>query len=216
MIRVLVADDNAIIRSGLRNVLELSDDIVVVAEAATGEQALAAASAKPCDVVLLDVRMPVLDGLAVVAPLGERAQVLMLTYAEEPEIVTQAIRRGASGYLVHGRFSPDELAASVREVANGHSVIAPAVAPAVFTALRDGATTAGEQRTAYEDKQDRSQLTEREREVIELLARGLANRAIAAELYLSEKTVKNHINRAYAKLGVTSRTEAMAWWLGVR
>lgn len=204
-IRVLIADDNAVIRQGLASLLEAADDVEVVAQAGDGRQAVAMARQARPDVVLLDVRMPATDGVTAAAAITPEAAVLMLTYAEEPDIVAGAIRAGAGGYLVHGRFSPDELAQAVRDVAAGESVLSPAVAGAVFAAVRSG--------EAAPDFEVHA-LTEQETEVMALLATGRSNRQIAAELFISEKTVKNHLSRAYAKLGVSSRAEAMAQWLG--
>jgi DNA-binding NarL/FixJ family response regulator len=207
VIRVLIADDNAVIRHGLRSLLEASDDIRVVGEASNGKQALAVAREVRPDVVLLDVRMPVTDGVTAAAILSEQHPVMMLTYADDREVVTSAIRAGARGYLVHGRFSAEELEDAVRRVAAGEAVLSPAVTALVFDALRSEPEVAIAPEAA-------TGLTEREQDVMTLIARGRANREIADELYLSEKTVKNHINNIYAKLGVSTRSEAMAKWLG--
>jgi DNA-binding NarL/FixJ family response regulator len=208
LIRVLIADDNHVIRHGLSSLLRASDDIVVVAEAATGQQAIEAAREFKPDVVLLDVHMPVTDGVTAAATLSQMAKVMMLTYADDEETVTAAIKAGASGYVVHGRFGPDELEQAVRDLAAGLTVLSPAVAPVVFDALRReaGPVAAGLRHDG---------LTEQETRVMNLLAQGRSNREIATELYLSEKTVKNHINRIYAKLAVRTRPEAIAAWLGV-
>ncbi len=210
MIRVLIADDNPVIRGGLSGLLALQDDILVCGEAGTGKDAIRVAKSKLPHVVLLDVRMPVMDGLEAAGPLSEIARVLMLTYAEDADIVTSAIKAGAAGYLVHGRFEPDELARAIRDVHEGRSFVSPAVAPALFDLVRNGDHTPPGPASAG----SAGGLTERETEVMNLIAKGLSNSRISAELYISEKTVKNHINRAYAKLGVTNRAEAIAAWLG--
>ncbi len=207
MIRVLIADDNPVIRRGVAALLAAAGDIEVVGEAGNGKEAVTLARELKPDVVLLDVRMPVMDGVAAAEQLAERAKVMMLTYGEEEDLVAGAVRAGASGYLVHGRFEPDELERAVRDLARGEKVLSPAVVPAVFEALRKAGDVAG---VAAD-----SALTEREQEVMNLLAKGLSNKAIADRLYVSEKTVKNHINRIYAKLGVTTRAEAITEWLGV-
>jgi DNA-binding NarL/FixJ family response regulator len=208
MIRVLLADDNPVILQGLRGLLEMSDDILVVGSAADGRQAVTLAGQVAPDVVLLDAQMPLLDGVRAAKTLCQHAKVLMLTYSEAEEIVVGSIRAGASGYLVHGRFDPHELAEAVREVAAGRTVLSPAIAPTVFEALRNQPES-----TAADPD---GSLTRREREVMNLIVKGHSNRAIAEHLYVSEKTVKNHVNNIYGKLGVGSRSEAIALWLGVR
>lgn len=209
MIRVLVADDNPVIRSGLAGLLDISDRIRVVAQASTGKEAVALARQHRPHVVLLDVRMPVMDGLEAAAELVDIARVLMLTYAEDAQIVGRAVRAGAAGYLVHGRFTPDELVQAVQDVHEGRTALSPAVAPALFEALRDGTGPGGASMPHAQ-----SRLTEREVEVLDLIAQGLSNTEVAQRLYVSAKTVKNHINRAYGKLGVTTRAQAIAAWLG--
>lgn len=208
-IRVLIADDNAIIRQGVRSLLEsTAPDIEVVAEAVTGREAINRARELRPTVALLDIRMPVLDGVAAAEVISGLARVLMLTYSDDEPMVVGAIRAGAAGYLVHGRFQAPELEAAIRAVAAGQTAISPAVAPVVLRALRHQATSAA---ASPSD----GQLTEREHEVMALIARGHSNRSIAAELVISEKTVKNHIRHIYEKLGVASRTQAIAQWLGV-
>lgn len=212
MIPVLVADDNAVIRSGLKSLLEAGGCARVVGEAGNGQEALRLARELEPEVVLLDVRMPVMGGLEAAGPLSQHAKVLMLTYAEDDAIVTEAVRAGASGYLVHGQFGPEELADAVARVARGDSVVSPSVAPALFDAVRTGGAPA----PALAEGNPRAQLTEREAEIMDLIARGRGNADIAAELFLGQKTVKNHINRIFAKLEATNRAEAIAAWLGTR
>jgi len=210
MIRVLVVDDNAVVRRGVAALLGAADDIEVVGEAADGKEGVRLARELAPDVVLCDVRMPVMDGVAAAEAMARRTRVMMLTYSEEEDQVAAAINAGASGYLVHGRFEPDELERAVRDLAAGRSVLSPAVVPIVFDALR---RSAGESPTRAGN--DPTELTGREREVMNLLCTGRSNREVAEALFVSEKTVKNHLNRIYAKLGVTSRAEAIARWLGV-
>jgi len=212
MIRVLVADDNPVVRHGVAALLHATAaDIEVVGEAGDGRQAVRLAGEQRPDVVLLDVRMPVMGGVEAARTLAESCKVLMLTYSDEEENVVAAIRAGAHGYLVHGRFDTQELVAAVRALVSGEPVLSPAVAPAVFAALRAGSPaaprgTAGGGLDA---------LTPREREIMGRVAAGRSNRAIATELVLSEKTVKNHIRHIYEKLGAANRAEATALWLGV-
>jgi DNA-binding NarL/FixJ family response regulator len=211
MIRILLVDDNAIVRRGIASLLAEADGIEVVGEAADGREAIAKAEELRPDVVCLDVRMPVMDGVAAAGPLSQRSKVLMLSYSEDEHLVTGAIRNGAAGYLVHGRFEPDELEIRIKAVARGEMVLSPAVTPAVFDVLRRSPGVSND-----EDELGLGSLTAREREVLNLLARGLSNREIAEELVITNKTVKNHLSRIYEKIGVHSRAEAIALWLGVR
>lgn len=207
MIRVLVVDDNEVLRRGVVSLLELAEGIEVVGEAGNGKDAVALASDLDPDVVLLDVRMPIMDGIAASAALSKAAKVMMLTYAEDEERVAAAIKAGASGYLVHGRFTPDELERAVKDLHAGRNVLSPSVVSIVFDVVKDSDATP--------TSNGPGALTEREAEIMNLLAQGLSNGVIATQLFISEKTVKNHINRIYAKLGVRSRAEAIAAHLGV-
>jgi DNA-binding NarL/FixJ family response regulator len=202
MIRVLIADDNAVIRQGVRALLTSSaDDIEVVGEASTGREAIEQAEVLAPDVVLLDIRMPVMDGVKAAERLSGQCKVMMLTYSDDEPMVAGAIRAGAHGYLVHGRFEPDELTRAVRDLADGKRIVSPSVGES---------REPGPRRETGPDS-----LTEREREVMGFIGRGRSNRDIAQELVISEKTVKNHIRAIYEKLGVASRAEAMAVWLGI-
>ena len=207
MIRVMIVDDNAVIRRGVAALLEDADDLRLVGEAGDGREAIRIAGEAKPDVVLLDVRMPVMDGVEAAGPLAERARVMMLTYTDEQESVVAAIRAGAAGYLVHGQFDADELATRIRQLAAGETVLSPAVVGTVFDALRK---TPG----SPDEADGPASLTEREREIMNLISQGLTNRDIAERFVLSEKTVKNHVNRIYSKLGATNRAQATALWLG--
>ncbi len=207
MIRVVIADDNAIVRQGLVAVLTGADSqIEIVGQAGNGREAIAQAREHQPDVVLLDLQMPIMDGVEAAEHLSGEFRVVMLTYSDDEQRVTAAIRAGACGYLVHGRFEADELAEIVRRAAAGDTVLSPAIATTVFAALRRGpeADTQG----------DPHELTAREREVMTLVAEGLSNRDIAQRLVVTEKTVKNHVHNTYRKLGVTRRGQAIAHWLG--
>jgi DNA-binding NarL/FixJ family response regulator len=213
MIKVLIADDNAVIRQGVRALLtSAADDIEVVGEAATGREAIEQAELLQPDVVLLDIRMPVMDGVKAAERLTDRFQVMMLTYSDDEPMVARAIRAGAHGYLVHGRFEPDELTRAVRDLAAGKRIVSPSVAPVIFDLVSRGEASAG---GGPRPESGRDSLTEREREVMGFISRGRSNRDIAEQLVISEKTVKNHIRAIYDKLGVASRAEAMAVWLGI-
>ncbi|GAA2075551.1 response regulator [Actinomadura alba] len=211
IVRVVVADDNPVVRSGLVALLEATSEVEVVGEAANGEQALVQTERHRPDLVLLDVRMPLVDGITAVGPISRLSKVLMLTYTDEPEVIRVAIRNGASGYLVHGTFSVGELASAVRSAASGAvNPLSPAAAAALMEAVKGAplstrGTTLG--RVAHG-------LSPREAEVMDLIAQGRVNRRIAAHLFLTEKTVKNHVNRIFAKLNVDNRAAAIARWLG--
>lgn len=213
--RVMVVDDNPIVRSGLTALLDTSEDIAVVAEAADGRRAVELAREIEPDVVLLDVRMPRVDGVSAARALSRISRVIMLTHIDDPNVVLGAIRNGAIGYLVHNTFTVDELLAAIRETA-GDGV--HPMSPAAVTALVDEARAGGRQVAEPADhaaRQARFGLSAREVEVMTLVTLGCTNRDIAGRLYLTEKTVKNHLNRIYTKLRVPNRTSAIAAWLGV-
>ncbi|WP_079275124.1 response regulator [Streptomyces phaeoluteigriseus] len=230
-VRVVVADDNPVVRAGLTALLSGREDITVVAEAADGRQAYDAALHHRPDLVLLDVRMPEVDGLAALPHLVRIAPVVMLTYSSESEIVHEALRLGAGGYLVHGEFTVAELLSAIRDVVAGRAHFTPTAATAVLAQLRASATahdgepvhppfsqTSRERLSHMQSSVGQSdrvfQLSAREAEIMDLIAAGLTNQQIAATCFISEKTVKNHINRIFAKLHSTSRSEAAAKWLG--
>lgn len=206
-LRVLIADDNDIVRGGLRTLLSDVDDIEVCGEAAHGREAVDEAARLTPDVVLLDVRMPVMDGVAAARELGDTVRVLMLTYSDEDEVVTAAMRAGAAGYLVHGDFESHELAAAIRTVAEGGAVLSSRPTGSLIDALRQ---------TITPPRRSTFGLTPRETEVMDLVAQGLTNREVADQLVVSPKTVKNHINSIFSKLDVSARAAAIATWLGVR
>ncbi|MDN3356891.1 response regulator transcription factor [Actinomadura sp. DC4] len=206
-LRVVVADDNAVVRSGLVSLLE-AGGVEVVGEARDGERAVVLAERLRPHLVLLDVRMPLMDGVTAAREIARTTRVLMLTYTDTPETIRAAIGNGAAGYLVHGTFTPEELLEAVHEVARGANPLSPAAAAVLVGAVRDQATAPPQPSGA------RFGLSARETEVMELVARGCSNGTIAARLFLAEKTIKNHVNHIYAKLGVTTRAAAIALWLG--
>ncbi|GAA2623562.1 response regulator transcription factor [Actinomadura fulvescens] len=213
-VRVLVVDDNPVVRTGLTTLLE-SGGVQVVGEASDGAQAIELARRVRPDLVLLDVRMPVMDGVAAAGPLSGLAKVLMLSYDSDAEVIGAAIRNGASGYLVHGAFGADELVqAIVDTVSDRSSPLSPQASRAVVAALRDGSGDGPPGRPRPADRRAELGLSRREAEVMDLIARGRSNGEIAALLVVSEYTVKNHVNRIFAKLGVRSRGAAIARWLG--
>ncbi|MGW1746307.1 response regulator [Streptomyces sp. NPDC002092] len=275
-LKIVVADDNPVVRAGLTALLSGRADITVVAEAADGRQAYEAARRHHPDVILLDVRMPGVDGISALPYLVQIAPVVMLTYSRESEIVQEALRRGAGGYLVHGEFTADQLVTAVWDIKEGRAHFTPTAAGALLEQLRQrqgglplpeglgGATAYEDERPAHPHSptqqplppaalgapptststissknlsqmqphvgqsssgwssgrpvaapdRARFQLSTREAEIMDLIASGMNNQQIAATCFISEKTVKNHINRIFAKLHSTSRAEAAAKWLG--
>lgn len=205
VIRVLIADDHRMVRQGLRTFLELQDGIEVVGEAADGaECAQIAAELKP-DVILLDLVMPGVDGVAAMELLreaGATARVLVVTSFTDRRMIIPAIRAGARGY-VYKDVDPSALAAAVRSVHAGHVLLEPEVA----AALLDSGSSGG----GADSGSAAPALTAREREVLILIARGRSNREIARTLVLAEKTVKTHVSNILMKLGVADRTQAALW-----
>lgn len=205
MIRLVIADDQALVRDGFCSILNREADMEVVAEAADGAQAVAAVTRTRPDVALLDVRMPVMDGLQagrrILAAPGP-PRVLMLTTFDADEYVYEALRSGASGFLLKDVRS-GQLVEAVRTVAAGQSLLSPSITRKLIERF----ILAGP--AAQEPPRELSDLTPREREVLLLIAQGLANAEIAARLYLSEATVKTHVNRLLAKLGLRDRVQAV-------
>jgi DNA-binding NarL/FixJ family response regulator len=199
VIRVLIADDHAVVRQGLRTYLELQDDIEVAGEAADGEAAVRAAAREQPDVVLLDLAMPLLDGVAALGRLREeapRARVIVLTSFGEDERLFEALRGGATGFLLKDT-EPADIVRSIRTAQRGESPLSPAVATRVVEELTHG----GRPRAA-------DILTPRELDVLRLIAGGRSNKRIALELGVAEKTVKTHVGHVLAKLDLADRTQA--------
>ncbi|MFI5757350.1 response regulator [Streptomyces sp. NPDC051569] len=283
-LRVVVADDNPVVRAGLTVLLSGRDDLEVVAEASDGRQAYEESVRHRPDVILLDVRMPGVDGISALPHLVSLAPVLMMTYSRESEIVHEALRLGAGGYLVHGEFTADQLVLAVRDIKQGRAHFTHSASSALLAGLRGGgpesagapsgplpeglgtAFTAPRKPSASahvatvhsilppaipmpgpqidhvlnpqqfavnpsqpqgnvpHSSQARQQtgaagtphaeLSQREVEIMDLIASGMTNQQIAAACFISQKTVKNHINRIFAKLNAGSRGEAIALWNG--
>jgi NarL family two-component system response regulator LiaR len=200
-IRVLVVDDHAVVREGLRTFLQLQDGIEVVGEAADGEEAVERALALAPDVILMDLVMPRLDGIGAMRALRGRSpasRVIVLTSFLDDERLMPALQAGAAGYLLKD-VEPDELARAVRGARADEALIDPTVAARLLRTLSEpgGGRAAGAE-----------QLTRREHEVLELIALGHSNKRIALELGIAEKTVKTHVGHLLAKLGVADRTQA--------
>jgi two-component system, NarL family, response regulator LiaR len=204
-IRVLIVDDHAVVREGLRTFLQLQDGIEVVGEAADGEQAVARAAELAPDVILMDLVMPNLDGIGAMRELrrSSPSRVIVLTSFLDDERLMPALQAGAAGYLLKD-VEPAELARAVRSACADEALIDPTVAARLLHTLSaDGNRGAGA--TAADVI---GQLTRREREVLELIALGHSNKRIALELDVAEKTVKTHVGHLLAKLGVADRTQA--------
>ncbi|MFA9429061.1 response regulator [Egicoccus sp. AB-alg2] len=206
MIRVCVVDDQTLVRQGLRQLLELTDDIEVVAEAGDGDAALAAIDAHAPDVVLLDLQMPGRDGIGTLQELATRPSpppVLVLTTFDDDELVLRALKAGAKGYLLKD-VTLEQLVDAVRTLADGGNLVQPAITERLVQALSTPVTDRpGERFQRHEP------LTPRELEILRLLAGGYANREIAEALHLAPGTVKNHVSSVLTKLGVRDRTRAV-------
>ncbi len=205
-VRLVIADDNSIVRHGLRSLLEANEGIVVIGEAKDGNEAVALARELKPDVVLCDVRMPGLDGVGAAQEIAHEVPVLMLTYSDDPDIIRTVLATGAKGYLVHGAHEPDEIVAAVLNASRGSTVLGPAATAALLNRSPDVATPTG-------PTPDTHGLSAREIEVMDHVAKGLNNREIARTCFLAEKTVKNHLNRIFPKLGVRTRAEAVGVWM---
>jgi len=205
MTRVLIVEDDALMRAGLRGILEREPAFEVVGEAQDGREALAHARRTRPDVVLMDIRMPGLDGIGatreVLAALPE-TRVLILTTFEQDDYIFGALRAGASGFLLK-RTRPEELVAAIHTVAAGDSLLSPSVTSRVIARMA--------QRPAVGAEDGAERLTAREREVLRLVARGLSNAEIAAELVIEESTVKTHTKRLVGKLGLRDRVQVVIY-----
>ena len=205
MIRVLVADDESLMRLGLVELLSSDPEIQIVGEASSGREVIQRAVRLRPDVVLMDVRMPDLDGIAATAELARAApdsKVLILTTFEDEDYIFRTLRAGASGFLLK-RTRPEELIAAVHTVAAGESLLSPSVTRVVIDRI------AQQPMPGFDGSDKLDDLTPREREVLELIARGLSNREIAAALTVEQSTVRTHIKRTLAKLGLRDRVQAV-------
>jgi len=222
-VRVLLVDDHAVMRAGFRMILESHDGIAVVGEAATGVEAVAAAKALAPDVVCMDVQMPDMDGLEatrrIVADPAVTASVVIVTTFDRDDYLFQALAAGASGFLLKNA-GPEELIAAVRVAADGDALLAPAVTRRVIERFAAGATAldaAGGAQAATAsgppagDAAPAPDLTEREAEVLTLLAQALSNAEIAQRLFIGEATVKTHVSNVLQKLGARDRVAAVVY-----
>jgi DNA-binding NarL/FixJ family response regulator len=205
-VRVLIADDQALVRAGFRMILDAEDDLDVVGEASDGLEAVAEAKRLQPDVVLMDIRMPELDGIEatrrVLAGSRNGTKVLMLTTFDLNEYVYDALRAGASGFLLKD-VPPEQLADGIRVVAGGDALLAPSITRRLIQEFAQAGPPSGPPPRGLDE------LTARELEVFKLVARGLSNAEIAAELIVSETTVKTHVGRMLMKLGLRDRVQAV-------
>jgi DNA-binding NarL/FixJ family response regulator len=206
VISVLIADDQALVRGGLRMIIDAQQDMHVVGEAENGAEAVATTEQLKPDVVLMDIRMPQLDGIAATRQLADRGpaqtRVLMLTTFDEDQLVYEAMRAGASGFLLKSA-PPARLTEAIRIIAAGEALLAPSITRRLVEDFV---------RRPPPDEEapgELTELTEREREVLKLIARGLSNAEIAGELVVSEATVKTHVNHVLAKLDLRDRVQAV-------
>lgn len=208
-IRVVVVDDQALVRTGFGSILGSEDDIEVVGDAADGAEALDVCAAVDPDVVVMDIRMPVMDGVEATRRLTERSsgdgppRVLVLTTFDLDELVHEAIRAGASGFLLKDA-PPEELFRAVRVIADGGAMLAPTVTRRLLTRFADR----GHPAASVEAQQRVARLTDREREVLELMARGWSNQEIGEAMFVAETTVKTHVGRIFMKLDARDRVQA--------
>lgn len=213
-IKILIADDHALLRQGIKNVLELESDLVVIGEAADGDEAISRSIDLEPDILLLDINMPRTNGLEVTRRLHESSpslKVVILTIHDDENYVVEVIKAGAAGYLLKD-VEPGMLVKAIRTVYEGESFIYPTLAKKLFSEInrqeerKNGAVKSFERR-----REER--LTYREIEVLHLICQGMSNQTIAKTLFLSEKTVKNHLTNIFRKINVTDRTQAVLYAL---
>ncbi|HEX6329453.1 MAG TPA: response regulator transcription factor [Jiangellaceae bacterium] len=205
MTRVLIADDDDLMRAGLVELLSNDPTIVIVGQAATGREAVEQAADLKPDVVLMDVRMPDLDGIAATSELSRKvptARVLILTTFEQDDYIFGALRAGASGFLLK-RTRPEELIAAVHTINDGDSLLSPSITRRVIDRM------AQQPIPELADQSKLDELTRREREVLRLISRGLSNREIAAALFVEESTIRTHVKRILMKLDLRDRVQAV-------
>ncbi|MDN5790469.1 MAG: response regulator transcription factor [Micrococcales bacterium] len=213
-VRVLLVDDQQLVRSGFALILSVEDDLEVVGEAANGAEALALTRELRPDVVLMDVQMPVLDGIAATGQIvaEDLAKVVILTTFEQDDYVFAGLQAGASGFLLKNADA-EHLVEAVRTVAGGHALLAPEVTRRVIEQLAasPGRTPSGMGAAGPEEDPGLAALTPREREVLELVGRGLSNAEIAGRLFLGEATIKTHLSNVFAKLHLRDRVQAVVY-----
>ncbi|MBN3883357.1 MAG: response regulator transcription factor [Nostoc sp.] len=208
MIKVLLVDDQSLIRQGLRALLELESDLEIVGEAENGEEAINLVAEFQPDVILLDIRMPIMDGVAATREIQKRfvkTKILVLTTFDDDEYVSAALKNGAMGYLLKDTPS-EELAVAIRAVHKGYTQLGPGIVKKLLTQFSNSTLT-----QSPPVPSSLAELTPREKEVLRLIATGASNREIAQELYISEGTVKNHVTNILNRLNLRDRTQAAIW-----
>lgn len=211
MLKIIIADDQTLMRDGLQTILQLEDDIEVVATAENGEEACKLVAIHNPDLVLMDIRMPVMNGIEAVKKLREESphtKVLVLTTFDEDDYIVDALARGAVGFLLKD-IPTDKLLQAVREAARGEIMLPASIA--VKLAARLAAPAVRPQQAAVRGKTADIKFTEREMSIISLMVEGRTNREIAQLLFMSEGTVKNYISAIYDKIGTNDRTQAVIW-----
>ena len=205
MIRLLLADDRVLFRQGLASLLSLESDLNIVAEANNGQEAIALSDKFQPDIILMDVRMPICNGVEATNVIHQRypwIRILVLTTFDEDEYVLHSLQAGALGYILKSTPSP-QIVTAIRNLHQGYSQLGPTIAPKVFSQLKSPAT-----KIAAESSQN---LSDRETEILQLLAQGKNNREISQTLHLTEGTIKNHLTNVFCQLGMRDRTQAALW-----
>ncbi|MDW7652388.1 MAG: response regulator transcription factor [Bacillota bacterium] len=203
MIRVLIVDDHAVVRMGLKTLLELFDNFIVVGEAESGPEALSLVENERPDVVIMDIRMPGMSGIEACQEIRSRfpeSKVIMLTSYADDEAVYASIMAGAAGYILK-QMDNDKLVESIEKVAGGESLLDPSIAGKVLLRMKDIAL----------EKENEAKLTETERKILLLIAEGKTNQEIADTIFLAEKTVRNYVSKIFAKLNLANRAAAAAY-----
>lgn len=213
-INILIADDHALLRQGIKNVLELENDLVVIGEASDGDEAITKAAELGPDILLLDMNMPRNNGLEVtrrLRPTHPNIKVIILTIHDDENYVIEVIKAGAAGYLLKD-IEPGMLVKAIRTVYEGESFIYPTLAKKLLGEMNRQEERKLEAAKIFERRRE-ERLTYREIEVLSLICQGMSNQSIAQKLYLSEKTVKNHLTNIFRKINVTDRTQAVLYAL---
>ncbi|MGB9840178.1 response regulator [Thermovenabulum sp.] len=206
-IKVIIADDHALVREGIAKILSLEADIEILGEASDGKEAVELAKKLKPDVVLMDINMPNVNGIVATREIKKEnpgVKIIALTIHEQVDYLLELIRYGVSGYLLKD-VTPDELIKTIRQVFSGKGVIPPSMMPKVFEEIN---------KLSQKDEKITFNLTSREIEILQELAKGLSNKEIADKLFISEKTVKNHLTNIFQKMGVNDRTQAVL--LGIK